>query len=78
MESYLRLALKAQARCRATAEALALFKNPQPDIAHGHQQVNNSFAGAPEQALMRRPSPTISERYKQAHAGAVKSSFEQS
>lgn len=47
-ESYLRLALKAQAQCRATVEALAEMKNPHPvafvkqaNIAHGNQQVNN-------------------------------------
>ena len=49
METYLRLALKAQAQARATAEALALLKNPQPyikqaNIANGHQQVNNTYA----------------------------------
>jgi hypothetical protein len=51
METYLRLALKAQAQARATAEALALLKNPQPyikqaNIAQGHQQVNNMY-GSP-------------------------------
>lgn len=47
METYLRLALKAQAQARATVEALALLKNPQPyirqaNIAQGNQQVNNA------------------------------------
>jgi hypothetical protein len=44
----LTLALKAQAQCRATLEALAELKNPRPvsfvkqaNISHGHQQVNN-------------------------------------
>lgn len=51
METYLKLALKAQAQSRATAEALALLKNPQPyikqaNIANGHQQVNNTYASA--------------------------------
>jgi hypothetical protein len=46
METYLRLALKAQAQARATAETLALLKNPMPfikqtNIANGPQQVNN-------------------------------------
>jgi hypothetical protein len=42
-----RLALKAQAQCRATIETLAVMKNPpavfarQANIAHGPQQVNN-------------------------------------
>ena len=49
METYLRLALKAQSQARATAEALALLKNPQPfirqaNIAQGNQQVNNMYA----------------------------------
>ena len=42
----MRLALKAQAQARATAETLALIKNPMPyirqaNIANGPQQVNN-------------------------------------
>ena len=47
MESYLRLALKAQAQCRATIETLAEMKSPplviarQANIANGPQQVNN-------------------------------------
>ena len=47
----LTLALKAQAQCRATLEALAEIKNPrsilftkQANISGGHQQVNNSSA----------------------------------
>jgi hypothetical protein len=48
-ETYLRLALKAQAQCRATLETLANIKNPptvfarQANIAHGPQQVNNGM-----------------------------------
>ena len=46
IEVLMRLALKAQAQARATAETLALMKNPMPyirqaNIAHGPQQVNN-------------------------------------
>jgi hypothetical protein len=48
MEANLRLALKAQAQCRSTLEALAEIKNPRPvafvkqaNIANGPQQVNN-------------------------------------
>ena len=46
IEVLMRLALKAQAQARSTAEALALLKNPMPyikqaNIAHGHQQINN-------------------------------------
>jgi hypothetical protein len=46
----LSLALKAQAQCRATLEALAEIKNPRPvafvkqaNISGGHQQVNNGM-----------------------------------
>ena len=46
IEVLMRLALKAQAQARSTAEALALLKNPMPyirqaNIANGPQQVNN-------------------------------------
>lgn len=50
VETYLRLALKAQAQCTRTLEVLAAMKNPpvvfakQANIAHGHQQVNNAPA----------------------------------
>ena len=51
-ESFLRLALKAQAQSRATISALVDLKNPrqatfvkQANIAHGPQQVNNGGAG---------------------------------
>lgn len=51
LDVNLRLALKAQSQCRATLEALAAIKNPQPvafvrqaNIAHGPQQVNNAGA----------------------------------
>lgn len=46
---YLKLALRAQSQCRATLETLSTIKNPpmpryvnQANIAHGHQQVNNT------------------------------------
>lgn len=47
IEVLMRLALKAQAQARATAETLSVIKNPttfirQANIAHGHQQVNNA------------------------------------
>lgn len=49
MATYTKLALKAQAQARCTAEALAMIKNPQPyikqaNIAHGHQQINHTYA----------------------------------
>lgn len=50
-EVLMRLALKAQGQARATAETLAVVKNPMPYIkqanfAQGHQQVNNVPEGA--------------------------------
>ena len=51
LETYLRLALKAQSQCRATLETLAAIKaGPaifarQANIAHGPQQVNNGGSG---------------------------------
>lgn len=55
LETFLRLALKAQTQCRATLETLAAIKNPptvfarQANIAHGPQQVNNGVL-RPERA----------------------------
>ncbi|WP_174425517.1 hypothetical protein [Cupriavidus basilensis] len=52
LETYMRLALKAQAQARSTTEALGMLKNPAPyikqaNIAAGHQQVNNhTYASA--------------------------------
>jgi hypothetical protein len=49
IDSYMRMALKAQNQCRMTLETLATIKNPpivyakQANIAHGHQQVNNGL-----------------------------------
>jgi len=51
-ERLMRLALKAQSNCRATAEALALMQNPptvfakQANISNGPQQVNNGVTQA--------------------------------
>ena len=47
MDKYLRLALRAQSQCRATAETLAVIRQGPPifarqaNVAHGPQQVNN-------------------------------------
>jgi hypothetical protein len=57
-ERYMRLALKAQAQCRSTIEALVALKNPpvlyakQANISAGHQQINNHphATGAPPAA----------------------------
>jgi len=60
-ETYLKLALRAQAQCRATWEALATIKNPpmvgyvkQANIAQGHQQVNNAPPTASEATHARK------------------------
>lgn len=52
-QAYLGMALKAQAQCRATLEALAEIKNPRPvliakqaNVANGPQQVNNGVQPA--------------------------------
>jgi hypothetical protein len=53
-ETYMRLALKAQAQCTRTLEVLGAMKNPpvviakQANIAQGPQQVNNLSAPAGE------------------------------
>jgi hypothetical protein len=50
LETFMKLALKAQSQCRITLETLSAFKNPplvfakQANIAHGHQQINNGTA----------------------------------
>ena len=65
IEVMLRLALKAQAQARSTAEALALLKNPQPyirqaNIAQGPQQVNNSYAdGSGARSFQSEPNKLL-------------------
>lgn len=59
LESFFRMALKAQNQCRMTLETLATIKNPpivyakQANIAHGPQQVNNGTTA---------PAPTHAEK----------------
>jgi len=60
VETYLKLALRAQNQCRATAETLAMIKNPpnvsfvrQANIANGPQQVNNDVPRARTRARAR-------------------------
>ena len=62
IEVLMRLALKAQAQARSTAEALALLKNPMPyirqaNIANGPQQVNNGLSG--DERASARPRENI-------------------
>jgi len=66
-ETYMKLALRAQAQCRATLETLAIVKNPMPyikqaNIANGPQQVNN---GSTEGGSLARA------HLGQAHAGEI-------
>ena len=59
-DRYMRLALKAQAQCRATVDSLASLKRPatvfaqQANIAGGPQQVNNAIN--PRQAMVPEES----------------------
>jgi hypothetical protein len=54
LESFFRMALRAQSQCRMTLETLAAIKNPpvvfakQANIAHGPQQVNNQVSSKEE------------------------------
>ena len=68
LDRYLKLALRAQSQCRATWEALATIKNPpivgyvrQANIAHGHQQVNNTPA-APDGAPRAGENPNLQNK----------------
>ena len=64
IEVLMRLALKAQAQARSTAEALALLKNPMPYIRQanmttGPQQVNNGYASTPSHNGMQSGAGNI-------------------
>ena len=73
-ESYMRLALKAQAQCARTIEVLANMKNPpivyakQMNVANGNQQVNNgnnlttTHAPAHTGEVINEPNELLSER----------------
>jgi hypothetical protein len=63
VEMYLKLALRAQNQCRATAETLAMIKNPpnvsfvgQANIANGPQQVNNNVPRACAREMQNKQS----------------------
>lgn len=79
-ERLMRLALKAQSNCRATAEALALMQNPpavfarQANIANGPQQINNSLR--PSQVpcaseKQSRPDELLEARGERMDGGAA-------
>jgi len=72
-ESYMRLALKAQAQCARTIEVLANIKNPpivyakQMNVANGNQQVNNgsnansTHPPAHAEKIINQPNELLSE-----------------
>ncbi|MBV2164384.1 MAG: hypothetical protein KUL80_08955 [Comamonas sp.] len=67
IEVLMRLALKAQAQARATAETLALMKNPMPyikqaNIANGPQQVNNAQATHAEK-IQTQPNELLEHQH---------------
>jgi hypothetical protein len=59
----MRLALKAQSNCRATAEALAAIQNPttvfahQANVANAPQQINNGNIAATSAARAKKLDP---------------------
>lgn len=68
IEVLMRLALKAQAQCRATAETLAVIKNPMPyikqaNIAQGHQQVNNGQLPAHAGNFENKPNKLLEQQH---------------
>ena len=69
METYLKLALKAQTQCRTTLQTLAEVKNPQPvsfvnqaNISHGPQQINNSVSPRPEK-IKNQPNELLEQTH---------------
>ncbi len=77
-ESFMRLALKAQAQCARTIEVLAAMKNPpivyakQMNVANGNQQVNNgssptnTHAPAHTGEIINQPNELLSENKYEA------------
>lgn len=67
MQAHMSLALRAQAQCRTTVEALAEIRNPrtvfvkQANIANGPQQVNNGEVSTPLRAGARAHGNTIDQ-----------------
>ena len=67
-EAYVRLALKAQAQCRATLETLAAIKNP-PVVFAKQANINNGG----QQQVNNGPAPTSEASGAGAHAGKSES-----
>ncbi len=75
LDTYMRLALKAQSQCRTTLESLAKIKNPpnvafvkQANIAHGPQQVNNNAVSPASPARAEENANPPTELLEQDHA----------
>jgi hypothetical protein len=74
-EAYMRMALKAQAQCRATLETLVTIKNPpvvfarQANIAQGPQQVNNAMMPAAEPRAGARENEKPQNKLLEARNG---------
>lgn len=70
-EKYMRLALKAQAQCRATIETLATLKNPplviakQANFSAGPQQVNNGSAAPRAEVSSNQPNELLEHHHEQ-------------
>lgn len=78
-ETYMRLALKAQAQCRATLETLANIKNPpvvyarQANITNGPQQVNNGVSASPASDQASPPNELLeTEHGKRLELGTAR------
>lgn len=76
METYYRIALRAQSLCRATWETLAQMKNPAPvafvkqaNIAAGPQQVNNEVSRPRE--IEKAPSKLLEAEHERMDTGAA-------
>jgi len=61
LETYLKLALRAQSQSRATLETLSQIKNPpvvyakQANFSQGHQQVNNGVEACAHAGKIKKP-----------------------
>ena len=67
VETYFRLALKAQAQCRATLETLSAIKNPpvifakQANISTGNQQINTAVSASRTENNKKRQNGLLTE-----------------
>ena len=67
VETYFRLALKAQSQCRATLETLSTIKNPpvifakQANISTGNQQINNAVSASRTENNKKQQNELLTE-----------------